>query len=452
MNFLERISFKKIPFWIVVLIIVFNLVVTLQFGYLVTKSKTAFEIAKTIGTLNKIFKGDLNEFGHDTKRFENKYGLYVYPKFEGDKYLLLSRYDNVLKRSVVELIDIKKEEIINTWKPDIKSINQLSKLPRNRFNLERDQGPKRYMIYHPWINNDGSLVFKGILQTPLVKIDKCSNIVWIVDYPFHHSTERDDENNYWVPMTFYPYKVTAGYDESHGVRKHYFEDDGIMKVSDDGKVLFQKSVMQIFIENNLAHLIFPGQDYTFDPIHLNDIQPVTVDGLYYKKGDVFLSLRNMSMIVLYRPSTNKILWYKKYPWKYQHDVDVLDDTKISVFNNNNVRFYPRIVGKKEDSPKTNNVLIYDFEKDKVFNNFEKVFKKFHIISNLQGRQRIINDKIFIEDSMFGRILYSDKNGNLLFEYINRDKNNKVYPLNWSRILEKEDIGMLINILKEKKCV
>ena len=84
-------------------------------------------------------------------------------------------------------------------------------------------------------------------------------------------------------MTFYPYKVTAGYDESHGVRKHYFEDDGIMKVSDNGKVLFQKSIMQIFIENDLEHLIFPSKvEGSFDPIHVNDIQPVMTDGLYYK--------------------------------------------------------------------------------------------------------------------------------------------------------------------------
>jgi len=307
------------------------------------------------------------------------------------------------------------------------------------------------MIFHPWINNDGSLVIKGIMKTPLVKIDKCSNIVWLVDLPFHHSTEKDHEKNYWVPIIFYPNKVTAGYDESHGTKKTYFIDDGIAKVSDDGKVLFKKSVMQIFIENDLGHLIFPGEDFSFDPIHLNDIQPVTVDGLYYKKGDVFLSLRSISMIVLYRPSSNKILWYKKFPWKYQHDVDVLDKTRISVFNGNNVKYYPRIVGKKVDSTRTNNVLIYDFEKDKVYNNYEKVFKKFHIITNTQGLQKIIDDKIFIEESVFGRLLYSDKDGNLLFEYINRDNNNKIYPLNWSRILGKEDIGTLINTLKEKKC-
>ena len=62
MKYLEKISFKKIPLWIVVLIVIFNLILTLQFGYLVTKSKTAFEIAQIPKILNKIVKGNFNEF------------------------------------------------------------------------------------------------------------------------------------------------------------------------------------------------------------------------------------------------------------------------------------------------------------------------------------------------------------------------------------------------------
>jgi len=451
MKYLKKISFKRVPIWIIALIIIFNLIIVVQFGYLVTKSKTALKIAQIPNTLSKIFSGNLNEFGKDINRFGNKSGLYVYPKLEDNKYLLLSRYDNTLKRSVVELIDLKKKEIINTWKPDIKHINKLSKLPRDRFNLERDHGPKRYMINHPWLNNDGSLIFKGE-ETPLTKIDKCSNVVWSLDYAFHHSIEKDHEKNYWVPMIYFPKKVTAGFDEKYGSSVQYFVDDGIMKVSNDGKVLFQKSVMQIFIENDLGHLIFPSQaEGSFDPIHVNDIQPVVNDGLHYKVGDVFLSLRNLSMIVLYRPSSNKIIWFKKYPWKYQHDVDILDKNRISVFNNKNIIFYPRIVKNTEDSHLTNNILIYDFEKKKIFNNYEKIFKKFDIKTNLEGLSEIIDNQVFIEETEFGRIIFSDENGELLFEYINRDKNGKIYPLNWSRILKREEITMAINNLKEKKC-
>ena len=56
------------------------------------------------------------------------------------------------------------------------------------------------------------------------------------------------------------------------------------------------------------------------------------DGKFWKSGDVFLSLRNQSMILLYRPSTNKIIWKGTGPFFRQHDVDVLNDHKISIFN------------------------------------------------------------------------------------------------------------------------
>ena len=69
------------------------------------------------------------------------------------------------------------------------------------------------------------------------------------------------------------------------------------------------TVPQIFIDNGLEYLLFAhGNDYEKDPIHLNDIQPINVDGEFWSKGDVFLSIRNQSMVLLYRPSTNKIIW------------------------------------------------------------------------------------------------------------------------------------------------
>ena len=71
-----------------------------------------------------------------------------------------------------------------------------------------------------------------------------------------------------------------------------------------------------------------------DPLHLNDIQPVMTDGPYWKRGDVFFSIRYKSMIILYRPSTNKIIWKGVGHSAGQHDVDILDDHRISIFNNN----------------------------------------------------------------------------------------------------------------------
>ena len=140
---------------------------------------------------------------------------------------------------------------------------------------------------------------------------------------FHHSLEQDHEGNFWVPTSVYPYLVDKKF---VGSERNVYSDDAITKVSPNGEILFQKSVTNIFIENNLGFLIFPiTAFYTTDPIHLNDIQPVLTDSLYWKRGDLFLSLRNQSMIVLYRPSTNKIIWKGTNSIIQQHDVDISQD-------------------------------------------------------------------------------------------------------------------------------
>ena len=38
--------------------------------------------------------------------------------------------------------------------------------------------------------------------------------------------------------------------------------------------------------------------------------------------------------MLYRPSTNKVIWFKQGPWRFQHDVDIINKNTIAIFDNN----------------------------------------------------------------------------------------------------------------------
>ena len=40
------------------------------------------------------------------------------------------------------------------------------------------------------------------------------------------------------------------------------------------------------------------------------------------------------MVILYRPETNKIIKIIEGGFLHQHDVDILDDRTISIYNNN----------------------------------------------------------------------------------------------------------------------
>ena len=74
----------------------------------------------------------------------------------------------------------------------------------------------------------------------------------------------------------------------------------------------------------MEYLLFSVGEKIFKEIHLNDIQPVNFDGDYWKKRRCFLSLRHQSMIILFRPKTNQIIWKGVGKQFLQHDVDIID--------------------------------------------------------------------------------------------------------------------------------
>ena len=194
-----------------------------------------------------------------------------------------------------------------------------------------------------------------------------------------------------------------------------------------------------------ALLLFSKRFFTKDPLHLNDIQPILSDGPYWKRGDVFLSLRHLSMIILYRPSTNKIIWRTEGQTSLQHDVNILDDHRISIFNNNAYTFYN---GSYVEG--NNEVIIYDFSNDSYSKYLNKSSEQNDVRTVTEGRSLILNNgDLFIEESDYGRLIYFNKDESLHWQFINRADNGKVYLLNWSRILYKpEDIKKVHKIINK----
>lgn len=449
MNKFEKFLSKKVSIRVLILVVLLNLIFAIQLANLATRSKSVNELVKIPQNLKKIILGSDQDLMVPDK-FNKKQNFTIKDNFFFENYLLISRYDGDKKTSVVELIDIQNKKVVHKWEPKINEIIKLSNLDRKIFNLERDNNQKRSIIRHPLLLKDGGLIFSGN-EFPLTKIDVCSKTKWISDFPYHHSIEVDHEGNFWSISTNHPKIVTNGVDEKSGINENFFRDDSIIQVSNSGEVLFKKSVMQIFMENELSHLIFPGEINTsYDPLHINDVQPVLKDGKFFQKGDIFLSLRHNSTILLYRPQNNKILWLKKNPWVYQHDIDIIDEEKISIFDNKSLIYYPRYTNQ-ELKPKYNDLLIFDFKTQKVSNEYKNHFVKFDIRTPAQGLSSIYKENVFVEETNFGRVIYFNKKGELLFEYINRAENGNVYTLGWSRLINVKDNKETLKIINDSKC-
>ena len=182
---------------------------------------------------------------------------------------------------------------------------------------------------------------------------------------------------------------------------------------------------------------------------MNDIQPVDFDGDFWKKGDLFLSLRNQSMVILYRPSTNKIIWKGTGPFFNQHDVDILDDHKIAIFNNNAKIFAGSSTSVVDGN---NEVIVYDFKTNQYSSYLKDSLIKNDVRTRTQGTSQILpNGELLVEETNFGRTLYFNSDGSLRWTHVNRSNNNKVYTVAWSRILyNREDIKTVKNFLSTRK--
>jgi len=449
--------FKKVEIWIVYLILLLGIVFTIFFGALVRHelldgktlknnglgwiSETALFLAEIPTNFKRLIINNANDIVIED-RFSHLSGFNGTPNAE-ESYLLLSRYDGHINEGVVELIDLTNFKVLHTWNPDINKFNDLvEKVDEFEF-LERDAKNNRFLLYHPKLTKEGGLLFTN---SPLRKINSCSELVFQNTHDlFHHSIETDIDGNIWVPSRLYPHSLPI---EKVGEDVESFKDDAIVKLSSHGEILFEKSVSQIFIENGLEYLLFSVGDSIFDidPIHLNDIQPVNFDTKFWKKGDVFLSLRHQSMIVLYRPSTNKILWKFTGPIFHQHDVDILDNHRISIFNNNSKDF---VDGDVVDGH--NEVIIYNFKTNKYSSYLKDSLSKNDVKTIGEGRSEILpNGDLFIEETNYGRTLYFNGDGSLRWSHVNRGSDNNVSRVGWSRILyNKEDLININNFLTNK---
>ena len=347
----------------------------------------------------------------------------------------------MLFRSIVEIIDLNNFEIIHTYKHDIDKMNEFidtSNVENSRVKI--DHSKIRFQYRHPLILQDGSLISDGD-YAPLFKIDFCSDLIWInQEERFHHSIEIDEnQKNIWTGAQLFPYSKIV---EKVHLNKFGFNDDAIANLNTDGNILFIKSIIEILVENEiLDEIIFVQSE---DPIHLNDIQPANKTTKYWKKGDLFISIPKQYAVMHYRPSNNEVINYIKGPFYSQHDVDIISDKEISIFNNNNSFI---------NENKYSEVLIYNFETKKFKKKFNKSLINDNFKTQSQGLSEILKDgSMLVEEQNYGRLIFYNKYGDKEWEYVNKDKNGDIFYISWSRVIEdKQFIQKFKSLVESKKC-
>lgn len=203
-------------------------------------------------------------------------------------------------------------DVLHTW--------QLSTqhLPGN---LDRDEQKNMYGLH---LFPDGSVIFSQQESGGgIVKVDKCSNVVWNLEGRFHHTVSPTDKNSFW---TF------------EGGQEDF--DHVLAEISvDTGKVLRRIDMANVRLKNTFVHIFNLQRNEDVNDIsHGNDIDPLPQslagDFPMFNPGDLLISYRTQNLVFVLDPDTLAIKWWRIGPWDRQHDADWEPGGIITVFSNN----------------------------------------------------------------------------------------------------------------------
>lgn len=450
---MQRLLFAKVEFWLVLVVLLLGFLATVLFGSVVLHgerhqgpkgklARAAIALSEVPDTARQLLREDTQIQVADSRHFADMQAGWnptgaTMPQFAG--YLLLSRYDGTRRRHVTELVSMTDWSVKHAWEPDADLL--LKDAARtSHFAPFEDWNTNHFRAIHPLLMPNGDLITKDH-DSPLLRLDACTNRVWMQDSTtFHHSTEMDADGMLWLPSRAEPAVVERASPD--------FMDDTVAQVDPaDGKLRFTRSIAQVLIEKGWTHRLFTNGVYVDDPIHLNDIQPVLADGPWWKRGDLFLSLRNISAIMLYRPATDEIVWMKEGPWLAQHDVDILDDHRISVYDN---RAQDRGLGEFVET--NSDVLVYDFATDQVTTLLADAMAKADIKTLYAGLYTAMpGGYSLIEDVTTARLVLFGPDGSVTGEYANKADSGKVFHLGWSRVIDQALGDKALAAIAAKSC-
>ena len=435
--------FRPVPLWVLLLCGILGFAFSLGFGALILEAQrggswfrplqaVAVTIADTPSTLRHLFnRVDNFAAAPGTERLPVGFWRNPSDPFRDPGYVLLPLHDAAAGKPYVHLLRLSDGRVLRDYRPDSGALAAES----NRTWTALGGDPNHsFWIGHPDLLSDGGILFSG--GSLMVRIGACAETRWTAGV-FTHSIERDADGNYWAP--FLRPVAPSGDDP-------LFREDGLTLMDVNGRRLFERSSSEIFAANGLEYLV-RGRSYTRDPYHLNDIQPVLADGPFWRRGDVFLSYREQSMVMLYRPSTGRILWWRAGPWRFQHDVTILDDHRIGVFDN-----HARQGAAGQTVIQNNRFIVYDFASNRWSAPYDVGFRRWNVRTTTGGRAlHFANGDLLVEDTNGGQLLRMTADGRLRWRFVHGDAEGGRYRLDWARYLDPETYRSAIAAAMRAQC-
>jgi len=324
---------------------------------------------------------------------------------------LITAKDRILKAAVIDA----HGEAVQEWAIDWKTL-----WPKAS-HLTKKEIPKRRPgthIHGAVIMENGDLVF-NFEHLGMMRLNPCNEVVWRLPYRTHHSIHVDSEGNLWAPGQRNRTKRSGDYPN---YKPPYIEPT-IVKVSPEGKLLLEKSVMRLLVDNGLRGLLYLqgtnsfSTETTGDTLHLNNVETFDLDSPpgAFAAGDVMISLRNVNTVLIFDRD-----WKLKYRWSSdfvrQHDPDFIDANRISLYDNH---FVGAPAGEQ-----SSRILIRDLSADTQTTYFEGSPES-HFYSFIMGKhQWLDNGNLLIAETTNSRAFELSPDREVVWEYYFRDEKGK----------------------------
>lgn len=238
----------------------------------------------------------------------------------------------------------------------------------------------------------------------LVKVDKDSNLVWAWEGLAHHDLEVLDDGSIWVLD-----RKARVIPDLHPKRP-VLEDFAVL-LGPDGVERKRVSVLDAVRKGDAAEAMKLVPKRHGDIFHTNSLEVLTgsVPHPGFEKGNLLLSMRATSTIMVLDPTSGSITWWHHGDYSKQHDPTILDNGNLLLFDN--LGSSPSTSAVKEYRlPDMERVWAYEGSDDNPF------FSRF-----CGASQRLANGNTLISESGVGHVMEVSPAGETVWAWDNPNR-------------------------------
>lgn len=273
---------------------------------------------------------------------------------------------------------------------------------------------------------NGDVLF-NVEYAGTVRMDACGDVRWTLPRGGHHSIDRAGDGSFWIPGV----EAVGRREDAGGSRDHPGLVDGVsidqlLHVSEDGELLDAINLLGLLYANDLERYIFTaGEHDDSDLTHLNDIEPLadSMANEYpgFDRGDVLLSLRDLDLVMVLDPESERVKWHERGAFIAQHDPDFMGDGWVGVFDNNvdgtdrgSVLGGSRIVALQPHTDSSR--VLFPTSRSEPF------------YTDLRGKwQRLENGNLLLTEAAAGRVVEVGPGGETLWEWVAEPYDESAVP-------------------------